>query len=69
MLDDKGNTAVYLLYAFTRISSIARRAGVTLEQLKEYAKTKPIQLSHEKEIKLMKVSFLPNFLTVSSHKL
>ena len=28
MLDDKGNTAVYLLYAYTRIRSIGRTAGV-----------------------------------------
>ncbi|CAF3689512.1 unnamed protein product [Rotaria sp. Silwood1] len=28
MLDDRGNTAAYLLYAYTRIRSIARTAGV-----------------------------------------
>ena len=34
MLDDKGNTAVYLLYAYTRIRSIGRTAGVDGQQLR-----------------------------------
>ncbi len=55
MLEDKGNTAVYLLYAYTRIKSIARKAGVTLSQLQNYAKKSKINLSHAKELKLMKV--------------
>jgi len=55
MLDDKGNTAVYLLYAYTRIKSIARKAGVTIEELFTYARSQPVNLSHEKEKKLMKV--------------
>lgn len=57
MLEDKGNTAVYLLYALTRIKSIARNAGVTSEQLKEASKTTPISLEHPKEWKLGKVNF------------
>ncbi|KAJ4452174.1 Arginine--tRNA ligase, cytoplasmic [Periplaneta americana] len=55
MLEDKGNTAVYLLYAFTRIRSIARTAAVTPEQLREAAAKMPISLDHEKEWKLGKV--------------
>ncbi|XP_058788641.1 probable arginine--tRNA ligase, cytoplasmic isoform X2 [Phymastichus coffea] len=55
MLDDKGNTAVYLLYALTRIRSIARTANVTREQIQEAIKTTPISLEHEKEWKLAKV--------------
>jgi len=55
MLEDKGNTAVYLLYAYTRICSIARNANVTPAQLKEAAKTTPISLEHEKEWNLAKV--------------
>lgn len=55
MLEDKGNTAVYLLYALTRIKSIARNAGVTSEQLKEASETTPISLEHPKEWKLGKV--------------
>ncbi|ODM95171.1 Arginine--tRNA ligase, cytoplasmic [Orchesella cincta] len=54
MLEDKGNTAVYLLYAYTRIKSIARKAGVSLEQLVEYATKSKISLSNPKEHKLMK---------------
>lgn len=35
MLEDKGNTAVYLLYALTRIRSIARAANISPEKLQE----------------------------------
>lgn len=55
MLEDKGNTAVYLLYAFTRIKSIARNANFTPEKIRELAATNPISLDHEKEWKLGKV--------------
>ncbi|CAH1159619.1 unnamed protein product [Phaedon cochleariae] len=55
MLEDKGNTAVYLLYAYTRIRSIARNANFTPEKIKELAKTCQISLDHEKEWKLGKV--------------
>ncbi|XP_023931228.1 arginine--tRNA ligase, cytoplasmic isoform X2 [Lingula anatina] len=55
MLDDKGNTAVYLLYAYMRIKSIARTAGVTPEQLKEASKsTESWKVDHPKEWKLAK---------------
>jgi len=54
MLEDKGNTACYMLYAYTRIRSIARTAKVTEEQLKT-AKTEGLKLEHEKEIKLGKL--------------
>lgn len=55
MLEDKGNTAVYLLYAFTRIRSIARLAGVTPDQLSAAAVNTPVSLDHDKEWKLSKV--------------
>ncbi|KAF5285027.1 hypothetical protein FQR65_LT02339 [Abscondita terminalis] len=55
MLEDKGNTAVYLLYAYTRICSIARNAKYTPEKIKELCKTVTICLDHEKEWKLGKV--------------
>ncbi|XP_015605733.1 probable arginine--tRNA ligase, cytoplasmic isoform X2 [Cephus cinctus] len=55
MLEDKGNTAVYLLYNFTRIRSIARTANVSQEELKKAAETNPITLDHPKEWKLAKV--------------
>merc|ERR1712098_215166 len=54
MLEDKGNTACYMLYAYTRIRSIARTAQVTEEQLKE-ARKEGLKLDHEKEIKLGKL--------------
>merc|ERR1712112_630579 len=54
MLDDRGNTAAYMLYAYTRIRSIARTANVTEKQLEE-AKKEGIKLEHEKEIKLGKL--------------
>ncbi|KAG5888383.1 hypothetical protein JTB14_035689 [Gonioctena quinquepunctata] len=55
MLEDKGNTAVYLLYACTRIKSIARNANFTREQIKELSRTHTVSLGHEKEWKLGKV--------------
>ncbi|XP_028397434.1 arginine--tRNA ligase, cytoplasmic-like [Dendronephthya gigantea] len=54
MLDDKGNTAVYLLYAFTRIRSIQRTANIEREKLAELAANTSIQLLHPKELKLAK---------------
>lgn len=56
MLEDKGNTAVYLLYAFTRIRSIARNCGEEfVKNLPKLKKETPIILDHEKEWKLAKV--------------
>lgn len=55
MLEDKGNTAVYLLYALTRIRSIARTANVTKDELRQRLHETPISLEHEKEWKLAKV--------------
>ncbi|XP_053145833.1 arginine--tRNA ligase, cytoplasmic isoform X1 [Hemicordylus capensis] len=54
MLDDRGNTAAYLLYAFTRIRSIARLANIDEETLQKAARTTEIILDHEKEWKLGK---------------
>lgn len=55
MLEDKGNTAVYLLYAYTRIRSIARTANYTQEKINELAESASLSLDHEKEWKLGKV--------------
>uniref|UniRef100_A0A8C5ZCG6 Arginine--tRNA ligase, cytoplasmic n=1 Tax=Marmota marmota marmota TaxID=9994 RepID=A0A8C5ZCG6_MARMA len=52
MLDDRGNTAAYLLYAFTRIRSIARLANIDEEMLRKAARETKIILDHEKEWKL-----------------
>ncbi|KAJ8266848.1 hypothetical protein GJAV_G00135370 [Gymnothorax javanicus] len=54
MLDDRGNTAAYLLYAFTRIKAIARLANVAEDVLRKEAETTEILLDHEKEWKLGK---------------
>ncbi|KAI5739853.1 arginine--tRNA ligase, cytoplasmic-like isoform X1 [Diaphorina citri] len=54
MLDDRGNTAVYLLYAYTRIASIARTAGINSEDLRVAAQSTPVSLEHEKEFALAK---------------
>ncbi|KAG1668005.1 Arginine--tRNA ligase, cytoplasmic [Nymphon striatum] len=55
MLDDKGNTAPYMLYAYTRIRlSIGRTANVSDEQLEEAASKFTIELDHPKEWKLAK---------------
>ncbi|RWS13196.1 arginine--tRNA ligase: cytoplasmic-like isoform X1 [Dinothrombium tinctorium] len=54
MLDDRGNTAVYLLYSLTRIRSIIKKANVTtpVEQL---AREVPaLKLQHPREIRLAK---------------
>lgn len=55
MLDDRGNTAVYLLYALTRIRSIARTANINQAQLRLEANTTKIVLDHPKEWKLSKM--------------
>ncbi|KAK3728943.1 hypothetical protein QZH41_016807 [Actinostola sp. cb2023] len=63
MLDDKGNTAVYLLYALTRIRSIQRNANVDKATLEaSFAKTR-VSLEHPKEWKLGKcISRFPEVL-------
>jgi len=67
MLDDKGNTAVYLLYAYTRIRSIARNAGVTSEQLRSAAETDALSLDHKQEWRLAKL--LLRFPEIIDHML
>ncbi|XP_073140656.1 arginine--tRNA ligase, cytoplasmic-like isoform X1 [Henckelia pumila] len=49
MLNDKGNTAVYLLYAHARICSIIRKSGKDMEELK---KKGSIDLAHPDERRL-----------------
>ncbi|XP_011093650.1 arginine--tRNA ligase, cytoplasmic isoform X3 [Sesamum indicum] len=46
MLNDKGNTAVYLLYAHARICSIIRRSGKDIEELKKIG---TMELDHPDE--------------------
>jgi len=55
MLDDRGNTAAYLLYAYTRIRSIARTAGVESAAIKTMAKDLELNFDiEERELKLAK---------------
>ncbi|XP_013791523.2 arginine--tRNA ligase, cytoplasmic-like [Limulus polyphemus] len=54
MLDDRGNTAAYLLYALTRMKSIARTANVDPKVLQTAVKETKIHLDHPKEWKLAK---------------
>lgn len=51
MLDDRGNTAVYLLYQLTRIKSIKRNANIETATC-ELAENYEIPLSHEREYRL-----------------
>ena len=51
MMEDKGDTAVYMLYVYTRVRSVARPAKVTDGQLEEVKKA-GLQLEYEKELKL-----------------
>lgn len=55
MLDDKGNTAVYLQYAYMRIRSIARTANVSLDDIAASMSTTKIELDSPKEWKLAKL--------------
>ncbi len=67
MLEDKGNTAVYMLYAYTRICSIARTANISKEAMSKARETTEIKLEHEKELKLGKLlSRLPEVLLKTS---
>ena len=47
MLSFEGNTAPYLLYAYTRVSSIFNKAGIEMDSV-----TAPVSLNEEKEIDL-----------------
>lgn len=49
MLSLKGNTAVYLLYAYARICGIIRNSKKDVNAM---AETEKIQLTHEKEVSL-----------------
>ncbi|MBW4686497.1 MAG: arginine--tRNA ligase [Komarekiella atlantica HA4396-MV6] len=51
MLDLKGNTAPYMLYAYARIQGISRKGGINFKELQENAK---VILQHETELALAK---------------
>uniref|UniRef100_A0A915EGX1 arginine--tRNA ligase n=1 Tax=Ditylenchus dipsaci TaxID=166011 RepID=A0A915EGX1_9BILA len=57
MLEDRGNTAVYLLYAYARIRSIARSAQISRERIESYVTglgDASLQLNDPAEIRLAK---------------
>lgn len=65
MLDDKGNTAVYLLYALTRIRSIVRNAALeksVADIAQEVNEQSSFVLEHQKETKLAK--FILHFVNI-----
>ena len=44
-----------MLYAYTRISSISRKANLDAEAIAEARRTTPVALEHDKELKLGKL--------------
>ena len=60
MLDPRGNTAVYLLYAYVRMCSIIRKAGFTTESINELHKTTPYKITHkdERDLAALLVKFM-----------
>ena len=59
MLDPRGNTAIYLIYAYVRMCSIIRKSGYTSEQITEMAKKQPFLISHpdERNLAAMLIKF------------
>ena len=53
MLDDKGNTAVYLFYSYVRICSIYRKINMNEQQIEELIKTTKIEVKEKSEKKLL----------------
>jgi arginyl-tRNA synthetase len=53
MLDDKGNTAVYLFYMYVRILSIFRKNNLSQEDIDKLIKTEKIVLTEKSEINLL----------------
>ena len=53
MLDDKGNTAVYLFYSYVRICSIYRKINIDEKQIEELIKTTKIEVKEKSEKKLL----------------
>lgn len=49
MLDPRGNTAVYLIYAYVRMCSIIRKSGMTSQEIHELAQKKPYVITHPDE--------------------
>eukprot|EP00829_Urostomides_striatus_P011382 TRINITY_DN280_c0_g2_i1.p4 TRINITY_DN280_c0_g2~~TRINITY_DN280_c0_g2_i1.p4 ORF type:complete len:146 (-),score=41.62 TRINITY_DN280_c0_g2_i1:62-499(-) len=52
MLDPKGDTALYLLYAYARMDSILRKIGMDPAKMQELINKAKIVITHEKEREL-----------------
>ena len=53
MLDDKGNTAVYLFYSYVRICSIYRKINMDEKQIEELIRTTKIEVKEKAEKNLL----------------
>ena len=53
MLDDKGNTAVYLFYTYVRICSIYRKSNLSQEDIDKLAQTEKITITEKAEKSLV----------------
>ena len=53
MLDDKGNTAVYLFYSYVRICSIYRKINIDDKKIEELIKNGKIEVKEKAERKLL----------------
>ena len=53
MLDQKGNTAVYLFYNYVRICSVYAKAKLSNEDIEKLIQTERIAISHPKERNLL----------------
>ena len=53
MLDDKGNTAVYLFYSYVRICSIYRKINIDEKKIEELIKNGKIEVKEKAERKLL----------------
>lgn len=70
MLDPKGNTAVYLLYAYARLCSIIRKSGMTEQDIEKAANEGGFKVSHDYETTLaMTVLRLPEVIEAATNEL
>jgi arginyl-tRNA synthetase len=53
MLDDKGNTAVYLFYTYVRICSIYRKNNISEKDIQSLIENEKIVITHKDEKKLL----------------
>lgn len=54
MLDDRGNTGVYLLYTYTRVRSILRKANVTEADIVNHVRNNSFIIEHNHEMILLR---------------